>query len=318
MKTWVKLVLICFLFSCGNAGESNSEPAADAVEATSKQSDAMVSESASEGLAGNSDLKSFAITDSVAAVPSDETKTETPQTPSKTSAQEPLLIKTGYLSIEAEDYKAYRNTVEALVKKHGGYLGNESEVNETYRITNDLVIRVPAVAFDKMMNGLMEKGLKTDSKRVEVQDVGEEYADLQARIATKKAIEKRYIDILNKASKISDILEVEEKLRVIREETEAAQGRVKYLSNQVTYSTIYLNFYKVLDTHYTPPSGPNFISKVWKGIARGWEGIQAFIIGLFYLWPLWVLLILLIYIIRKRKGKWNFRIFKRSEPENKG
>ena len=102
-----------------------------------------------------------------------------------------------------------------MVIKNGGYLGNESETNETYRISNELTIRIPASAFDQMMEGLMAEGIKTDSKRIEVQDVGEEYADLTARIEAKKSVEKRYLEILNKANKISDILEVEEKLKLI-------------------------------------------------------------------------------------------------------
>jgi hypothetical protein len=211
------------------------------------------------------------------------------------------LIKTGYLSIEVENYRQSRQKIKQLVERHGGYLGNETEQNETYRITNDIVIRVPSKTFDLVMEGLIAEGIKVDSKRIEVADVGEEFADLEARIVAKKAIEKRYLEILNKASKISDILEIEEKVRVIREETEAAQGRLNYLQNQVALSTINLNVYKTLDANYTPASGPSFITRLGKGAMKGWEAILNFLVGFIYLWPLWILLLATWLWFRRRK-----------------
>ena len=217
-----------------------------------------------------------------------------------------IQLKNGYLTIEVENYNESRKKIKNLVLKSGGYLGNETETNETYRISNELTIRIPASTFDQMMEGLMAEGIKTDSKRIEVQDVGEEYADLTARIEAKKAVEKRYLEILNKANKISDILEVEEKLRVIREETEAAQGRVKYLESQVSMSTINLSLYKTLDTHYTPPSGPGFFTRIWKGLVEGWESVLSFIVGVSYLWPLWLVIIIFWFWFRK-SHIWPFR-----------
>ena len=138
--------------------------------------------------------------------------------------------------------------------------------------------------------------------------MGEEYADLEARIAAKKAVEARYLDILQKAGKISDILEIEEKLRVIREETEAAQGRVKYLNSQVAYSTINLSYYQVLDTKYEAPSGPGFFTRIWKGIVQGWEGLLDVVISIVYLWPLWLTILVVIWLIKRGKIRiWPFR-----------
>lgn len=74
--------------------------------------------------------------------------------------------------------------MQDLVKQRG-LLGNETEADETYHIT---VVNYTSSAksFDIIMNRLMSNTIKIDSKRIEVQDVGEEYADLQARILTKQ------------------------------------------------------------------------------------------------------------------------------------
>ncbi len=288
MKKVLVVFVISLLFSCGNRSAETESTAYDMAASEAKDESA----GASDGL--------------TAANASSENTEFKDQTKSDLTVSAPKLIKNGYLTIEVENYKESRKKIKDLVIKNGGYLGNESETNETYRISNELTIRIPASAFDQMMEGLMAEGIKTDSKRIEVQDVGEEYADLTARIEAKKSVEKRYLEILNKANKISDILEVEEKLRVIREETEAAQGRVKYLESQVSMSTINLSLYKTLDTHYTPPSGPGFFARIWKGLVEGWESVLSFIVGVSYLWPLWLVVIIVWFWFRKRHI-WPFR-----------
>ena len=70
-------------------------------------------------------------------------------------------------------------------------------------------------------------------KNVSVQDVTEEYLDIEARLKTKKEVEARYIEILKSKTKtVEDVLKAEEQIRIIREEIEAREGRLNYLKNQ--------------------------------------------------------------------------------------
>ncbi|MCC6722294.1 MAG: DUF4349 domain-containing protein [Bacteroidia bacterium] len=292
MKNLLLITILFSIISCGNA---------------SRNVDSKVSFTPPEV----SDESSISETSEWAAT--DANKNSEPDAQKDLNKSVQKLIRNGYLTIEVDKYKETRKKISDIVKQNGGYIGNESETNETYRLTNDLTIRIPSANFDKVMELIINESIKTDSKRIEVTDVGEEYADLTTRMATKKAVEKRYLDILSKANKITDILEVEEKLRVIREEIEAAEGRIKYLDNQVSFSTIQLSMYKTLDTQYTPPSGPSFLTRIWKGIVQGWEGVINFIIGLVYLWPLWVIIALLIYWIKKRKKGFNFFRFRKNK-----
>ena len=296
MKNLFALSLLLLIFSCGNSSrsvESSTDYSPPSV------SNDIVTESTNEA----GDAK-------IAAEPESDSKQED-KTAQDLTPNTQKLIKNGYITIEVENYKEIRKKINEIVNKNGGYIGNESETNETYRITNDITVRRPSASFDKVMELIIAEGIKTDNKRIEVSDVGEEYADLTTRIATKKAVEKRFLEILNKAVKVSDVLEVEDKLRVIREEIEAAEGRIKYLNHQVSFSTIQLSMYKTLDSHYTPPSGPSFFARIWKGFVQGWEGLVNFIIGLVYLWPLWLIVVLFIFWIKKRKFKLKFPKFRK-------
>ena len=65
---------------------------------------------------------------------------------------------------------------------------------------------------------------------VSAEDVGEEYVDVQARVANAHRLEQRLIEVLaTKTGKLSDILNVERELARVREEIERMEGRMRYL-----------------------------------------------------------------------------------------
>jgi hypothetical protein len=65
---------------------------------------------------------------------------------------------------------------------------------------------------------------------------------MQARLKTLKATEEQYLEILKKAVKIDDILNVSQYLSNVRTQIEQLQGEMNYLSRQVDMSiiTVYL------------------------------------------------------------------------------
>ena len=130
-----------------------------------------------------------------------------------------------------------------------------------------------------------------------MEDVSAEFVDITARLKTKKEVEKRYIDLLQKAVKVTDILEVEEQLRVIREEIEAKEGQLKLLNDQVADSTVNLNFHQNFE--YTPQDEPGFFGRMGHAFGNGWKGFLSFLIGLAYVWPLWLILGLTTYFLAK-------------------
>lgn len=198
------------------------------------------------------------------------------------------IKKTAYLNITVEDYKKARTEIEKIVKSGNAYIGGENEQNSTYSISNNMVIRVLNKDFDTMINKLLTVASNVNSKNVSAEDVTAQFVDIQSRLKSKKEIEKRYLDILQKAVKVSDILEIEQKLGQIREEIEAKEGELKYLSDQVNYSTINLNFHQEFE--YTPTDRPGFFGRLGSAFGNGWSGFLSFIVGVIYVWPLWIIL----------------------------
>ena len=228
--------------------------------------------------------------------------TATGITSNATVASAPIKIaekikKTADVNISVEDYKVARVAIDKIVKTGNGYISGENEQNSTYSISNSMTIRVANKDFDAMVSNIAGVASHVNSKNIYMEDVTAQFVDITARLKTKKEVEKRYLDLLNKAVKVTDILEVEEHLRMIREEIEAKEGQLKLLNDQVAYSTINLNFSQSFE--YTPQDEPGFFGRMGHAFGNGWKGFLSFLIGLVYVWPLWLILGLTAYFLVK-------------------
>jgi hypothetical protein len=86
--------------------------------------------------------------------------------------------------------------------------------------------------------------------------------------------------LLKQAKTMKEILEVQTEINTITEELESASGRVKYLSHQAAYSTIYLKYFQYTNPQQKPDEEPGFFSKIREAFLGGANGIASFIIGL--------------------------------------
>jgi hypothetical protein len=76
------------------------------------------------------------------------------------------------------------------------------------------------------------------NKRVNAQEVTEEYVDLSSRKRNLEREELRLLDLLQRAGKVRDLLEVEQTVARVRGEIEQISGRMRYLENRVALSTV--------------------------------------------------------------------------------
>jgi len=214
------------------------------------------------------------------------------------------IIKDARIGVKVDDYNLYRPTLDSTIAKLNGYISNDDLQKDDRNIYCNVTIRIPADNFEKLV-GSVEKGTsKLMYKNISARDVTEEFVDIEARLKTKKEVEKRYVELLSKARNVKEILEVEEQLRVIREEIESKEGRLKYLNSQVSYSTVYLNIVQELEYKYQPEKEKSFFQRLWKSLDRGWKGLIIFVLFLFRIWPVILIGVAIFLYIRKiRKNR---------------
>ena len=230
-------------------------------------------------------------------------ETDIKDNPAATEKIPQKIIKTAEVSCQVAKYEESRKKILSVIAAHKGYVSSEDQSTNGYNLNNTMVIRVDAPEFDVLLDELLKEAVYVEYKKINASDVTEEFVDINARLKSKRDAEEQYTQILKKANTINEILEVQQYLRTIREEIESLEGRLRYLNDKVSYSTITLSFYeKISDVPVEP--GSTFLSRLTDALSWGWHGLLAFFIGIIYVWPLWVILAISLYIV--------IRIVKRS------
>jgi len=93
---------------------------------------------------------------------------------------------------------------------------------------------------------------------------------------------------LLKAKNINEILQIEEKIRRLEEEIESTTGRLKYLNDQVDFSTLDLEITHPKDYTYQAKKRGKFSKKIKHALTTGWYGFVDFIVVLINIWPFWI------------------------------
>lgn len=212
-------------------------------------------------------------------------------------SQDQMLIKKATISFDVKDYSKARKRIVDIIKSNDAYISSEYESKNDYQISNTMQIRVASDKFEPLIDSLIGQANNLDQKIITVKDVTEEFVDVKARINAKKQVEKRYLEILSKAESVKEILEVEQKLGQIREEIESREGRLKYLSHQVSLSTINITFYQQKTA--IPKSRINFLNRLSSSFISGWRGLIEFLLDLVSIWPFLIIITGVVFFIYK-------------------
>ncbi len=192
------------------------------------------------------------------------------QAPQKAGAEnkggERKIIYEGRVSLVVENFEEMETAIPDLVKQYDGYMA-EANINRTEgrRRSGRWVARIPAERFADFLQAAAKLGIAEEQEQT-AQDVTMEYLDLEARIATQKQLEQRILELLkNREGKLSDVIEAERELARVRSEIESMEGRLRYLKNRTSYSTVTINVREEQD--YVPAAAPGFggrIGKAWR------------------------------------------------------
>lgn len=211
------------------------------------------------------------------------------------------IIKEAALRYTTRDFKRTHEELTAIIARFGGEIISEQQSRSEMAQQTQMEIRVPSVKFDSCLNALASADETLLEKNITSKDVTEEYVDVSARMKARKEIEQRYLDILKQARNVEDVLKVEEQLKTIREEVEAAQGRLQYIDHNVSMSLIHISFYQAFSN--TTPQGPGFFSRILFSVKDGWNSVLTALISFTALWPVWIVTFVLFIIIRRYRKR---------------
>jgi len=155
------------------------------------------------------------------------------------------IIRTGTMSLEVTDVVAALRVARDAIVGFGGYVGASTTSNDGDQPSAQITYRIPAdkweAALDSLrgLNGLTKKVVTEHTEAVEVTS---QVIDLEARIMNLRASETALQAIAAKATKISDVLEVQAQLTQTRGEIETLTAQLKDLNDRAGYATLTVDF----------------------------------------------------------------------------
>lgn len=226
----------------------------------------------------------------LAEVPS----TEQPSPPAEFTERK--IIREGDIYFECKDIQETDAFLKAEVKAAKGFISNESENSYGERSEKRLTIRIPSDQLDPLLEKIQTHAVRIENSNIRSEDVTEQFIDVEARLKTKKELEIRYTELLKQAKNVQEILGLERELANVRGEIESMQGRLNYLSNRVSLSTLNVSFFVEKDREF------GFFTKAIDSLKNGWTNLQWFFIFVLNLWP-FVLIFggLLVWLLKRKK-----------------
>ncbi len=149
-----------------------------------------------------------------------------------------FIIRTGYLTIKVQHAGETVNALEDVAEKYGGDITNRSLSEFEGLISGYVTLTVEESQFETAIDEIKALALVVENESVSADDVTETVIDIETRLGTARAEETRYLQILNQAQTVEEILLVEEQLARVRTVIESYEAQLEYYQQKTAYSTI--------------------------------------------------------------------------------
>jgi len=219
--------------------------------------------------------------------------------------QNRLIIKESYLSLVVKNIFDAQKKILEKTEKMGGFMVQSYFDNPQEAASATITIRVPAKKLDQVLSEFKKNAVKVVSENISGTDVTEEYTDIEARLKTLYKTKTKFEEIMEKANRVQDILEVQRELINLQQQIDALVGQKQYLekSANLTKITIYLSTDE-LSLPYVPTESwrPQLIFKqAVRSLILTLRKIATVLIWAFVYSPILILLFFGIYLWKKIK-----------------
>lgn len=206
----------------------------------------------------------------------------------------PNVIKTAELGLEVpkQDFRAAVSSASTIASSLGGFVLS-TDVSGSRAGT--IVLRVPAENFDDALGELRRLG-ETKEETISGRDVSEEFVDLQARLRNLEAQETVLLRLMDRAQTVVATIKVQRELSGVQMEIERLRGRIRFLDDQTSFSTITA---RIARADLAPPEPAGSVGRAWENAQETFMAVvSAIIIGSGFVLPLALLLVLVALVAR--------------------
>ena len=166
-------------------------------------------------------------------------------TPTDLDVPNQMVIYQADLQLRVKKFEQTLQSIEDHVVKYGGYI-SESTISKdgVEQVSGSITVRIPQNSFQAFLRDAEGQAAEVLQRRITGTDVTEEYVDLDSRLKSKRVVEERLTTFMESAVKTEDLLKISADLAAVQEEIETILGRMKFLENQTSLSTVHISLYE--------------------------------------------------------------------------
>ncbi|MFI8093702.1 DUF4349 domain-containing protein [Streptomyces sp. NPDC086080] len=187
-------------------------------------------------------------------------------TPPRTTVNH--IIRTASLTVRVKDVPEALDEARATAENAGGYVGDETtrrdaEGHEQTR----LVLRVPVAEYADVLADLEGAG-KLLERRAKAEDVTDQVVDVDSRITTQRASVARIRELMDRATRLSDVVTLEGELSTRQADLESLLAQQASLKDRTSLATITLSLSEApVAEDGKDDDDPGFVD----ALAGGWD-----------------------------------------------
>jgi hypothetical protein len=165
--------------------------------------------------------------------------------PSELEAPNQMVIYQADLQLRVKKFEETMQNIEEQVIKYGGYISESNVFKDgVEQVSGQITVRIPQKNFQTFLHDAEGQAAEVLQRNITGTDVTEEYVDLDSRLKAKRVVEERLTTFMQSAQKTEDLLKISADLAAVQEEIETILGRMKYLENQTSLSTVHLSLFE--------------------------------------------------------------------------
>ena len=207
------------------------------------------------------------------------------------------IIRTASLTVQVKDVPKAPAEARTAVETAGGIVGNETTDRDSKgRERSRVVLRVPTDRYEEVLKDLEGSGKLID-RTAKAEDVTDQVVDVESRIKTQRASVIRIRELMDQATKLSDVVTLEGELSTRQADLEALLAQQASLKDRTSLATITLQLSEtpVKAAEDEDPGLADALSGGWDAfvatfhwIAMALAAVLPFLVGAALLLLLWV------------------------------
>jgi PBP1b-binding outer membrane lipoprotein LpoB len=217
------------------------------------------------------------------------------------------VIRNGSMKIRVDHVEKAEKRLSAMLWEDGGYV--EASRSTGYGGSSPqatMELRVPANKFEQFIERISALGIVLE-KELTSEDVTDQLIDVGARLKTLRAQEEKYRFLLSRASKLSDVHELESRLGDVRTEIEKIAAKQKVLVDQTSMSTLSVTLVQDAVATAAAASQGNWTGESWgqasSALVSVLKGLGALAIWLLMFAPIWGVIAVIAWFALRGRSK---------------